>query len=455
MNLQGIATSIPHYDSFLTVDEMRASTAKLHTEYPELTSVRVVGATREDDPLELLSVQHREGLPNAFLFGAPHPNEPIGCMAIEFLSRLLCEDENLRAELGYNWHFIKCIDADGTRLNEGWFRGPFHLRNYHRDFYRPRTPEQVEWTFPVSYKTLHFDEPLPETRALMRCIDELQPHFLYSLHNAEFGGVYYYISEGCEAVYPLFQELPSWFDLQLDLGEPEMPYAVEYSQAIYKLPTVGASYDFLEEQSGTDPASMMQQGSSSFEYAERYGTKALIVEMPYWDDPRVSDLSNSTVTRREAINEGAQRNFATSEWLASQWEMTAPHLKLDTPLHRAAKDSSTSSKRWAEGRLYWVENSPVADEPATVAELFSNQVSLASFEQRGRAMWLRALEAEIAAGNDHEAILKARDAAEAEFEKSASELESATDYRIIPIRSLVGVQVCAGLAAAKQWQTTS
>ena len=245
-------------------------------------------------------------------------------MAIEFLSRLLCEDENLRAELGYNWHFIKCIDADGTRLNEGWFRGPFHLRNYHRDFYRPRTPEQVEWTFPVSYKTLHFDEPLPETRALMRCIDELQPHFLYSLHNAEFGGVYYYISEGCEAVYPLFQELPSWFDLQLDLGEPEMPYAVEYSQAIYKLPTVGASYDFLEEQSGTDPASMMQQGSSSFEYAERYGTKALIVEMPYWDDPRVSDLSNSTVTRREAINEGAQRNFATSEWLASQWEMTAP-----------------------------------------------------------------------------------------------------------------------------------
>ena len=203
----------------------------------------------------------------------------------------------------------------------------------------------------------------------------------------------------------------------------------------------------------TQPA-LMQQGSSSFEYAERYGTKALIVEMPYWDDPRVSDLSNSTVTRREAINIGAQRNFATSEWLASQWEMTAPHLKLDTPLHRAAKDSSTSSKRWAEGRLYWVENSPVADEPATVAELFSNQVSLASFEQRGRAMWLRALEAEIVAGNNHDMILKARKAAEDEFNQKAAELEAATDYRILPIRSLVGVQVCAGLAAAKEFQIT-
>ena len=58
----------------------------------------------------------------------------------------------------------------------------------------------------------------------------------------------------------------------------------------------------------TQPA-LMQQGSSSFEYAERYGTKALIVEMPYWDDPRVSDLSNSTVTRREAINDRCSTQF--------------------------------------------------------------------------------------------------------------------------------------------------
>ena len=452
MDLKEIAASIPAYEQFLGVDEMRASRARLCAEFPQLASQRVVGATSEDDPLELLSIEHQPGLPNAFLFGAPHPNEPIGCMAIEYLARRLCEDESLRATLGYNWHFIQCIDADGTRLNEGWFRGPFELRNYHRHFYRPRTPEQVEWTFPVQYKTLHFDRPLSETRALMRCIDELQPRFLYSLHNAEFGGVYYYISEGCEAIYPLLSELPAWFDLQLDLGEPEMPYAVEYARAIYKLPTVFASYDFLAEQRGSDPAEIMEQGSSSFEYAERYGTKSLIVEMPYWDDPRVSDQSESDVSRREAIREGALRNYAGSEWLAARWDEAAPHLQLDTPLHRAARDSITSAKRWAEGRLYWVENSPVADEPATVAELFSNRVSLASFEQRGRAMWLRALEAEITAGNRPPQILAARDAAEAEFEARAADLEAATDYRIIPIRSLVGVQVCAGLAAAHEWQ---
>ena len=452
MNLREIAASIPNYEYFLTVDEMRASTAQLHAEFPDITNVRFVGATREDDPLELLSIHHEDGLPNAFLFGAPEPNEPIGCMAIEFLARRLCEDENLRAALGYNWHFIKCIDADGTRLNEGWFRGPFHLRHYHRNFYRPRTQEQVESTFPIDYKTLQFDQPLPETQALMRCIDELQPRFLFSLHNAEFGGVFYYINEEFPSLYPLFHEIPTWFDLHLEHGEPEMPFAIEYAPAIFQMPSVRDMYDFLEEQTGQDPVSLIQQGGSSMEYSERYGTKALVVEMPYWDDPRVSDLSESTLTRRDAVIESAHRIMATCDWLSEQMDQAAPHLRLDTPLRRAAIDSNTIVKRWSAGRIHWVESAPEADDPATVAELFSNQVSWASYAQRGRAMWLRTLESEFAAGNDSPIILEALDAAESEFEARATDLEAASEYRIIPIRSLIGVQICAGLAAAQQWR---
>ena len=452
MNLKELAASIPNYKYFLTVDEMRASTAQLHDEYPDLTSVHVVGTTRENEPLELLSIHHGDGLPNAFLFGAPDPNEPIGCMTIEFLTRRLCEDEILRAELGYNWHFIKCIDADGTRLNEGWFRGPFHLRNYHRDFYRPRMQEQVELTFPVDYKTLHFDHPLPETCALMRCIDELQPCFLFSLHNAEFGGVFFYINEATPTLYPLYQEIPTWFDLHLEHGEPEMPFAIEYAPAIFQMPSVRDMYDFLEQQTGQDPVSMIQHGGTSMEYSERFGTKALIVEMPYWDDPRVSDQSETSLTRREAVIESAQSIMATSAWLIEQMEMATPYFKLDTPIHRAAIDSNAIVKRWSAGRIHWVENAPEADDLATVAELFSNQVTWASYAQRGQAMWLRSLEAEIAAGNDTQVVLEARDTAESEFEAHATALEAASDYRIIPIRSLIGVQICAGLAAAQLWR---
>ncbi|MFM7784888.1 MAG: hypothetical protein ACKPE6_09645 [Gammaproteobacteria bacterium] len=86
-------------------------------------------------------------------------------MAIEFLMRRLCEDEALRTELGYTWHFIKSIDSDGMRLNEGWFKGPFTPTQYAWHFFRPAPFDQVEWTFPLDYKTLHFDTPMPETEA--------------------------------------------------------------------------------------------------------------------------------------------------------------------------------------------------------------------------------------------------------------------------------------------------
>lgn len=49
----------------------------------------------------------------------------------------------------------------------------------------------MEWTFPVDYKELHFHDPLPETQALMNIIDEIKPEFMYSLHNAGFGGSFF------------------------------------------------------------------------------------------------------------------------------------------------------------------------------------------------------------------------------------------------------------------------
>jgi hypothetical protein len=48
--------------------------------------------------------------------------------------------------------------------------------------------EQVEWTFPVDYKTLHFHSPLPETEVLMKLIEEKKPDFMYSLHNSGLEG---------------------------------------------------------------------------------------------------------------------------------------------------------------------------------------------------------------------------------------------------------------------------
>ena len=128
MDFKQLIDEIPAYDHFMTVDEMDASTLKLAEEYPDLVTVTQEGTSRSGHPIYCLKIG--DGPKNAFMFGCPHPNEPMGAMMLEYFSRRLCEDEALRKELGYTWYLIKSIDVDGTQLNEGWFKGPFTITNY-------------------------------------------------------------------------------------------------------------------------------------------------------------------------------------------------------------------------------------------------------------------------------------------------------------------------------------
>ena len=221
----------------------------------------------------------------------------------------------------------------------------------------------------------------------MRCIDELEPALpLLACTTPNSAASIYYVSEELRAALPalprnsLLVRPAVW-----SAASQNCPDAIEYAPAIFQIPSVRNMYDFLEEAKSVSrpPAGMIQQGASSFEYAGALWHEwAFIVEMPYWDDPRVSDLSESTLTRRDAVIESAHRIMATCDWLSEQMDQAAPHLRLDTPLRRAAIDSNTIVKRWSAGRIHWVESAPEADDPATVAELFSNQVSWASYAQR-------------------------------------------------------------------------
>ncbi len=446
MDLQQIAADVPDYQAFLSVDELNASSHKLREDYPDLVTIRQVGRTRAGDPIELLSIAG--GGDHAFVFGGPHPNEPIGCMTIEYLSRRLCEDADLRAELGYTWHFIKSIDADGMRLNEAWFKGPFTPTNYARHFYRPARHEQVEWTFPIDYKSLKFDDPLPETRALMRVIDETKPKLLYSLHNAGFGGVYYYVSRDCPALYETFHQIPEWFDLALDLGEPELSFAEPYAPAIYKMLTSSDMYDHLERHGVADPAAVIGFKASSAQYAERHGAFFLIVEMPYFDEPRVNDQSLTETIRRDAILQAMDIAIEHDDWIRGLHASVESELRLDSPVRRALEDFLVMSAGFREADREWVMQAEATNRPATQAELFSNLYTSRFYKLLNTGLLARMLRDEIAAGNRSVAIASASEAADARLNADGESLESALDYRAIPIRSLVGVQCCAGLAAA-------
>jgi len=447
VDLGQIAADIPDYETFLTVDELSASTHRLVQEFPELTTLRVVGQTRRGDPIELLTIAG--GPRQAFVFGAPHPNEPIGTMTIEYLTRRLCEDEALRQELGYTWHFIKAVDADGMRLNEGWFKGPFTVTNYARHFFRPAPFDQVEWTFPIEYKTLRFDSPLPETEALMRVIDEVQPQLLFSLHNAGFGGVYYYVSRECAPLYDLLHEIPGWYGLPLHLGEPETTSATVFAPAIFRMLSAEESYDHLAENGVADPGAVMQSGGSSDGYARRYNTFTLVVEMPYFDDPRVNDLTVTDAIRREIILQKLEAADEFDAWIAAHLEAVRADLRLETPIRRAVEAFLSMGKQWREADRQWALTAEETARPATQAEVFSNLLESRFYSMLVLGMFARMMDAEMASGNLSPAIRTARDAARARLDERGAALERELHYRALPIRSLVGVQVCAGLATAR------
>ena len=351
MDLQAYMAAVPDFDRFLTIDELNDDYRQIAAEFPDIARLERVGSSELGEPIEMLSIG--SGDRHILLFAFPHPNEPIGAMMVHHLARVLTEDSALRDGLGFTWNIIACVDPDGARLNEGWFAGPFTISNYARNFYRPAGFQQVEWTFPANHKSNYFDQSLRETQMLMRVIDRLQPVLMGSLHNAGFGGVYYYISEDTPALYETFHNIAAWEELPLRLGEPEVPYVEEYAPAIFGLISSSDTYDYLES-NGADLTGYSQGGSSA-EYAAKHGTMTLVVELPYFDDPRVNDQTVTSTTRRDAILAGLDRSDAAYDELQAHFEAVKPKLRTSSAFEQAAGWFIEIQSKMRGAERHWAE----------------------------------------------------------------------------------------------------
>jgi len=446
-DLLTILNDVPDYQVFLTVDELKASTHQLANRHPNTVEILPIGHSRQGDPIEAIKIGH--GPREALLFAMPHPNEPIGSMMLEYLSLRLAEDEALRESLGYTWYLIKCVDPDGTRLNEGWFKGPFSIENYARHYYRPPSFQQVAWTFPIEYKTLRFHDPLPETQALMALIRQVQPDFMYSLHNSDFGGVYFYIWEEAPPLYEPFHKLVKSQDLPLHLGEPERPYEIEYASAIYKDSSIAAEYDYLEEQTGTDPAEIIRGGTLSFEYARAFCDPfTLICEVPYFYHPAINDTSVSDIVRRDAILQAIEETKENVDFVKQLYAAVKSELTVPSPFRDAIEETLRTSLAELAAEETWARTNPKTAEMATVADKFDSLVIHRFYQLPGLGMFVRMLDAQIAATGESPSLSSAREAAKAAFEAQSAALEAELDYTVVPIQKLVRVQLGSALLAA-------
>lgn len=423
---------VPGYAMFPSVDVMHAELDAVAAAHPGLVRLRRVGTSRLGEPLRVLTVG--DGPADAVVIGGPHPNEPVGALTVSALIELLCRDAALRAELGHRWHFIPCADPDGARLNEGWYGRPGDRRAYVEHFYRPDLADQVEWTFPLIGEDYHFDRTLPETAALMRLMDEVEPSLVCSLHNGEYQGAFFYLNRDDVPLAERLAELPGLQGLPLHHGEPELPGSGPIAPAVYTTPN------------GAQVGATFGAGGSSADYAARFGALHLVTEVPYWADARVSDRTGTGRTYQEIATAGATARRELIETLQAALGAVSGDLTVRSPFRHSTEATLETFRRLAEQA-----QAPAGlDRSATVAEEFDSRQAVHLLRLRLLGVFLRMLDAEIAAGNPTPAIREQHRLLTERFDRWFGEAEAESPGPSIEIRKLVAVQLGAVLLAASR-----
>lgn len=441
MDAYQIMSDVPDYGEFLTVAELSASSRELARQHPKLVTLQTIGTSTEGRPIEMLTIG--TGSRKALLLGTPHPNEPIGTLTLEFLSRRLCEDDDLREDLDYTFLIIKCADPDGTILNEGWFKQPFSPLTYALNYYRPPAREQVEWSFPVHYKTLHFTEPCPETRAVMEVMETHRPTFLYSLHNGGFCGVYFYVSRPLPGLFPRLRRVVASHALAIHRGEPEVPYVKQFEEGIYSLFGAQESYDYLARNLNEDPAPYIESGTSSDDYLKTLTSGySLVSELPYYFDPVLQDATPAGITRREAMLQGVFRVDSIYRDVREYFAIVGRGAPRDR-LYRSVDEYTRKTPKRLAALRREVESPQYARE-ATRAEVFDATVCKVFYHMLYLGEVYRLA---VARGSEEVARMVRR-----RLEEICGQIASQSEVRTLPLRKLVAVQVGSGLHALAAWQ---
>lgn len=443
--------NIPDYQVFLTVDEMDENSKKLAQEFPEAVSIFEAGKSRKGHPIYCLKIGN--GPKNALMFGCPHPNEPMGAMMLEYFSRAIAEDAQLCEELGYTWYLIKSIDVDGTQLNEKWFKGPITLSNYARNYFRPAGYEQVEWTFPFHYKKYNYDTPIPETQALMKLIDELKPEFMYSLHNAGFGGTYWYLTKEIKEIWDRLHEASAKQNIPLHLGEPEVNYIVPFAPAIFPMISSKDTYDYNEQYSSVPPEEMMKTGTSSADYALNQGlnTVTLVTELPYFFEPRIQSDKEMDFTRKVAAIKSLDFFHQNKVAVKEYYDQIKDFISTDNPHAKMVSVGFDHMDENYQQEHRFIEENKEYDAICKESEALDN-LEIPKFQCL--FMWtllIRSCEHELEKNpsSDIVAILtRVHAEAEKEFAKRAEVAERDLNYTVVPIKKLVSIQLESGMIVA-------
>jgi hypothetical protein len=425
-------------DELLDPDELHDRIRQLADASGGLIQRREIGLSEQGRPIELVTLG--EGDRSALIVGAPHPNEPIGCVTILRMIELLIRRPMLSKELGFRWSFIPCIEPDGLMLNQGWLKGPRTPERYLEHFYRPPLDLQAEYTFELNVEEWQFNRPTHGNRAWSAALEETRPDLLVSLHNAEYGGVFYMLSRAIAGLAEDLVRDPGRAGLGLNrFGDPSMD-APPIRPGVFPFLDIPALIRQARA-AGRNPGALWPAGESSAGYAAaRYGTFSMVLEVPYWDDSALKDEHPSGQTLRQVMAELKQWNRENAAQLGRSLERLTNRAG---GAGQAFSETLREAQALAERGIELPEAALARD--LTVAEWSLLVTTLRLFSLRSVALLARL--ADIAGAKE--------DAAEARMSLATAigRLRSHTSFGIVPLRNLVRLQASAILTGASALAT--
>ncbi len=433
MNTIEVLNNVPDYDSFLTLEELDKRAFELSNRYG--FEIREVGKSEGNHPMYLIKAG--KGSKNAFVWGFPHPNEPIGSLTIDWLVDYFGKNPYVLKETDYTWHFMYTADPDGTRLNEEWFKVRLTLDKYFTNFYRPPANRMIDWTFPIKYKDFEWKEPLKETRVLMDIIKEIKPDLMYPIHNSSFGGAYFFSTRKFDGdYYDYLKRFTEKLDIPLHMGEPEEEFIREIVKPFYF--DFGFT-DYYEQMKkiGKNPLEVLNNGDNSTFYLLSQNPTAVVIkgEVPYFYSDKIRNNSFSSKTRREAWVSFLENSEKHLEFVQPIVEKTLDKLQEPNAWYYLMKDTKRKWDIRTDAMKNYVESSPEFDRKATEAEVFD--CLLGSYFYSGGLLFGQVRRAALESGLDSEDIK----ILENKIKECNKTISSETDWKVLPIKKLVQLQL--------------
>ncbi len=456
IDVEAVLREVPHFDVFCSVEKLHALAESLRGD--RRFQITVVGHSARGVPI--YHVRFGTGSVRALVVAFPHCMEPIGGLTAFSLLTLLRDGNRALLEADVEWHIVPCIDPDGAMLNEGWTQKPFTFDNYMRHYYVQETVNQVDATFPISYKKMTWSQPSREAGVLKELLDRIRPDFFFSLHNTRTGGAFYYISRDVGPVY--YQQIYSLLerhDFPLQKHAQWKEVLAEFAPGVLESVEYRKFYDYFERiMPDPQKTDLLKHGVGSWEYLKEIKPDALsfTAEMGYVVHPGAESTKDTGQNlRRIKLKIDADNKFLGSIIL-DEWEKVKGDLDTRSPFYKTVIGGWVLPDRdkLCEGGLpvarYPTQEvlfNPQYDRPMTEADLLNACMVDGGFFYHLFAYQLVRL---LKASPQTSAVQNAIARLERVFDDAHAELARYVDFgafKVVPCDKLAKVQLGSGLIA--------